>query len=103
VLRTTWKALPGIRFSWLRLSSSQRRSLVPLKYQLEPLHVPVAVAAPAALYRGAGRDRERPRVALVAVGGVVDWQLGLAGADHRIGEAVGAGRAEVGVQAVAAV
>ena len=36
-LRTTWKALPGMRFSWLRFSSSQRRSLLPLKYQLEPL------------------------------------------------------------------
>src|SRR6187397_2835288 len=36
--------------------------------------VAVAVAAVAALDRGARRNRERPRVALVAVGGVVDRQ-----------------------------
>jgi hypothetical protein len=36
-LFTASKALPGIRFSWLRLSSSQRRSLLPEKNQLEPL------------------------------------------------------------------
>ncbi len=36
-LLTTWKASPGMRLSWLRFSSSQRRSLLPLKYQLEPL------------------------------------------------------------------
>ncbi|HEX6689012.1 MAG TPA: hypothetical protein VF085_10155 [Solirubrobacterales bacterium] len=36
-LRTTWKAEPGICFSWFRFSSSQRRSLLPLKNQLEPL------------------------------------------------------------------
>ncbi len=57
----------------------------------------------AALDRGAGRDRERAPVALVAVGGVVDRQLGLAGADDGVGEAVGARRAEVGVEVVAAV
>ena len=56
-----------------------------------------------ALDRGAGRDREGPAVALVAVGGVVDRQLGLAGADHGVGEAVGARRAEVGMEEVAAV
>ena len=66
-------------------------------------HVAVAVAAVAALDRGAGRDRERPRVALVAVGGVVDRQHPLPRADDRVGEAVGARRAEVRVQAVAAV
>ncbi len=36
-LLTTSKARPGMRLSWLRLSSFQRRSLLPLKYQLEPL------------------------------------------------------------------
>ena len=39
----------------------------------------------------------------LAVGGVVDRQLALAGADDRVGEAVGARRAEVGVEEVAAV
>ncbi len=42
-------------------------------------------------------------VALVAVGGVVDGELALARADDGEGEAVGAGRAEVGVEVVAAV
>jgi hypothetical protein len=66
-------------------------------------HVAVAVAAVAALDRGAGRDREGPGVALVAISGVMDRQLASAGVDDGEGEAVGAWRAEVRVQVVAAV
>ena len=61
-------------------------------------HVAVAVAAGAALDRGTGRNRERAAVALVAVGGVVDRQVALVGADHRVGEAIGARGSEVGVE-----
>src|SRR4051794_27582009 len=64
--------------------------------------VAVAVAAQPALDRRPLRDRERPAVALAAVGGVVDRQLALTGADYGVGEAVGARRAEVGMQVVAA-
>jgi hypothetical protein len=64
--------------------------------------VAVAVAAVAALDRRSLGDGEWARVALVAVGGVVDRQLVLAGADDRVGEAVGTRRAEVGMEEVAA-
>src|SRR5689334_1610807 len=60
-------------------------------------HVTIAVAAFAALDRRGLRHRERSRVALVAVGGVVDRKLRLAGVDDGVGEAIGAGRAEVGM------
>jgi hypothetical protein len=66
-------------------------------------HVPVSVAAVAALDRRALRDREGAGIALVAVGRVADRQLALAGANDGVGEAVGARRAEVGVEMVAAV
>jgi hypothetical protein len=66
-------------------------------------HVAITVAAVAALDGGAGGDRERPGVAFAAVGGVTDGKLSLAGADDGVGEAVGAGGAEVRVQVVAAV
>ena len=65
-------------------------------------HVAIAVAAVAALDRRPIGDREGPGVALAAVGGVVDRELALAGADHGVGEAVFARGAEVGVEAVAA-
>ena len=60
------------------------------------LPLPPSTGAPLGIGNG-------PGVALVAVGGVVDRQLALAGADDRVGEAVGARRAEVGVEEVAAV
>jgi hypothetical protein len=60
--------------------------------------VAVAVGVAAALDRGAAGDRVGTGVALVAVGGEVDRQLALAQADDREGEAVGPGRAEVGVE-----
>jgi predicted ATP-dependent serine protease len=65
--------------------------------------VAVAVAAVAALDRCALGDGERPGVALVAVGGVVDGELALAGADDGIGKAVSARRAKVGMEEVAPV
>jgi hypothetical protein len=41
-LLTTSKALPGMRFSWFRSSSSQRRSLLPEKNQLDPLSATIS-------------------------------------------------------------
>ena len=65
-------------------------------------HMAVTVAAPPALDRRTLGNRERPAVALAAIGGVADRQLALSGADHGIGEAIGPRRAEVGMQHVAA-
>jgi len=65
--------------------------------------VAVAVAALPALDRRPRRDRERPPVALVAIGGVMNRQLALPSADHGVGEAIGARRAEVRMEVVAAV
>jgi hypothetical protein len=64
--------------------------------------VAIAVAAAAALDRRPAGDREGAAVALVAGGGVVDGEVGLACADDGVREAVGARGAEVWMEEVAA-
>ena len=66
-LLTTSKARPGIRFSWSRSSSSQRRSLVPEMYQLEPLSATIRPYCFSA-------TRDRPRGAVEAAEAVARLQ-----------------------------